>query len=259
MDPAKFQQLTRRTGFEQVIEGILAAKEAGFDPVKVNAVAMRGVTEDDVVPLARFAREHGLELRFIEYMPLDAGHLWEREKVLFAAEILDLLTAGIGPLVPAADQDPRAPALDYDYADGGGRVGFIASVSRPFCMSCNRIRLTSDGKLRNCLFSLEETDIRGALARRRSRRRDRPGDSRLRRLQVGRARDQHRPVHPARAADALDRRLRSIPDSGRGLGRELLLAYMIAPHFDGVDAVPQTGKLGTERIPGAASSISGTT
>ena len=163
MDAAKFERLTRRPGFEQVIEGILAAKDAGFDPVKVNAVAMRGVTEDDVVPLGQFARSHGLELRFIEYMPLDAGHLWEREKVLFAADILEILARGIGPLVPSADQDPRAPALDYEYADGGGRVGFIASISRPFCMSCNRIRLTSDGKLRNCLFSLEETDIRGLL------------------------------------------------------------------------------------------------
>jgi cyclic pyranopterin phosphate synthase len=163
MSAAKFQQLTRRTGLEQVIEGILAAKEAGFDPVKINAVAIRGVTEDDVVPLGRFAREHGLELRFIEYMPLDAGHLWERQKVLFAADILVLLTEGIGPLAPVADQDPRAPALDYEYTDGAGRIGFIASVSRPFCMSCNRLRLTADGKLRNCLFALEETDIRALL------------------------------------------------------------------------------------------------
>jgi GTP 3',8-cyclase len=163
MDAAKFEQLTRRTGFDQVIEGILAAKAAGFDPVKVNAVAIRGVTEDDVVPLAQFARNHGLELRFIEYMPLDSGHLWERQKVLFAADILDLLVEGIGPLTPSADQDPRAPALDYEYDDGGGRVGFIASISRPFCMSCNRIRLTSDGKLRNCLFSLEETDLRALI------------------------------------------------------------------------------------------------
>jgi cyclic pyranopterin phosphate synthase len=163
MDPAKFQELTRRTGFEQVIEGIVAAKAAGFDPVKVNAVAIRGMTEDDVVPLGRFCREHGLELRFIEYMPLDAGNLWEREKVLFAADILDLLAQGIGPLVPAPDQDPRAPAADYDYIDGGGRVGLIASVSRPFCASCNRIRLTADGKLRNCLFALDETDIRALI------------------------------------------------------------------------------------------------
>jgi cyclic pyranopterin phosphate synthase len=163
MDPAKFRELTRRTGFEQVIEGILAAKAAGFAPVKVNAVAIRGVTEDDVVPLGRFCREHGLELRFIEYMPLDAGNLWEREKVLFAADILDLLPQGIGPLAPAPGQDPRAPAADYDYADGVGRVGLIASVSRPFCLSCNRVRLTADGKLRNCLFALDETDIRALL------------------------------------------------------------------------------------------------
>ncbi len=131
--------------------------------MKVNAVAIRGETEDDVVPLARFAREHGLELRFIEYMPLDAGHLWEREKVLFAADIMERLTREFGPLVPAELQDPRAPALDYQYQGGAGIVGFIASVSRPFCMSCNRIRLTSDGKLRNCLFALEETDVRGLL------------------------------------------------------------------------------------------------
>jgi cyclic pyranopterin phosphate synthase len=163
MDPARFERLTRRPGLEQVIEGILAAKEAGFEPVKINAVAMRGETEDEVIPLAQFARRHGLELRFIEYMPLDAGHQWEREKVLFAADIHEILTRDIGPLVPSADQDPRAPALDYEYADGGGVVGFIASVSRPFCASCNRIRLTSDGKLRNCLFSLEETDVRTLL------------------------------------------------------------------------------------------------
>ena len=163
LDPAKFQELTRRPGLEQVIEGIHAAREAGFDPVKINAVAIKGVTEDDVVPLVRFARLHGLEARFIEYMPLDAGDLWEREKVLFADEILDLLTREIGPLVPAPDQDPKAPAVAYDFADGVGRIGLIASVSRPFCMSCNRIRLTAEGKLRNCLFALEETDVRGLL------------------------------------------------------------------------------------------------
>jgi cyclic pyranopterin phosphate synthase len=163
MDPRTFEELTRRGGFERVIEGILAAKAAGFDPVKINAVAIRGVTEKDVVPLARFGREHALELRFIEYMPLDAGDQWERGKVLFAAEILDILAAEFGPLTPAADNDPRAPAVDYEYADGGGRLGLIASVSRPFCGSCNRLRLTADGKLRNCLFALDETDIRALL------------------------------------------------------------------------------------------------
>ncbi len=163
MDPVRFEELTRRTGFELVIAGILAAKAAGFDPVKINAVAIKGTTESDVVPLALFAREHGLELRFIEYMPLDAGDHWERGKVLFAAEILEILSASISPLTPTPHQDPRAPALEYDYLDGVGRVGLIASVSRPFCMSCNRIRLTAEGKLRNCLFALEETDLRPLL------------------------------------------------------------------------------------------------
>ena len=163
MDPETFFELTRRTGFEQVIEGILAAKEAGFQPVKINAIAIKGVTERSVAPLARFAREHGLELRFIEYMPLDAGNLWERGKVLYASEILDILNDEIGPLVPAPNQDPRAPAMDHDFADGLGRVGMIASISRPFCGSCNRVRLTSEGKLRNCLFALDETDLKPLL------------------------------------------------------------------------------------------------
>ncbi len=163
MDPRRFEELTRRTGFEEVIAGIHAAKAAGFDPIKINAVALRGVTEDDIVPLARFARGLGLELRFIEYMPLDARDRWERGKVLYAAEILERLTAEFGPLAPAPDQDPRAPAVDYDFLDGVGRIGLIASVSRPFCASCNRVRLTADGKLRNCLFALDETDIRAML------------------------------------------------------------------------------------------------
>jgi len=163
LDPGRFRALTRRDGLEQVIEGILAAKGAGFDPVKLNAIAIKGMTDEDVVPLGRFAREHGLELRFIEYMPLDAGNLWERDKVLLAAEILDRLESGIGPLRPSPGQDPRAPAADYDYVDGVGRVGLIASISRPFCGSCNRIRLTADGKLRNCLFALDETDLRPLL------------------------------------------------------------------------------------------------
>ncbi|WP_435022383.1 GTP 3',8-cyclase MoaA [Tundrisphaera sp. TA3] len=163
LDPARFRELTRRDGVEQVVDGILAAKAAGFDPVKVNAVAIKGMNEGDVVPLARFAREHGVELRFIEYMPLDAEHGWERDKVLFADEILAMLADAFGPLDPAANPDPRAPAADYFYRDGGGLVGMIASVSRPFCGSCNRVRLTADGKLRNCLFALDETDVRSLL------------------------------------------------------------------------------------------------
>ncbi len=163
LDPKKFEEITRRTGYEQVLEGIEAAKSVGFDPIKVNAVSVRGLTEDEIVPFGQFARETGVEVRFIEFMPLDADNAWERDKVLFAHEIIERLSDEIGPLEPLPDQDPTAPATDFQFADGIGRVGFIASVSQPFCMSCNRFRLTADGKIRNCLFSLEETDVKSLL------------------------------------------------------------------------------------------------
>lgn len=165
LTPDKFKKFTRREGFEQVIEGIKAAQRAGFDPVKINAVSVRGLTEEEIVPFGHFARDLGVEVRFIEYMPLDADNLWEREKVLFAREIIDTLSASIMPLKPIDGDVPGhgGPAQDFVFEDGVGRIGFIASVSQPFCMSCNRIRLTADGKLRNCLFSLEETDIRSLL------------------------------------------------------------------------------------------------
>jgi GTP 3',8-cyclase len=159
LDPVRFRELARRDGLEQVLAGIAAAKKAGFGRIKINAVSIRGVTEFEVVPLARYAREHGLELRFIEYMPIGAD-AWDRDKVYFAHEIMEQIERAVAPLVPAEDYDPRAPAMEFRYTDGGGKVGIIASVSRPFCMSCNRIRLTSDGKLRNCLFALEEADVK---------------------------------------------------------------------------------------------------
>ena len=167
LTPEKFKQFTRRDGFEQVIEGIRAAQQAGFDPIKINAVSVKGMTEEEVVPFGHFARETGVEVRFIEYMPLDADNAWERGKVLFASEIIEILTSAIGPLraIPkfsaSVDSDNHTgPASDFEFEDGLGRIGFIASISQPFCESCNRIRITADGKLRNCLFSLEETDIR---------------------------------------------------------------------------------------------------
>jgi len=159
----KFKQITRREGYENVRAGILAAQRVGFHPLKVNAVSVRGLTEEEIVPFGHFARETGVEMRFIEYMPLDADCAWQREKVLFAHEIIETLAREIMPLVPCREQDKSAPASEFVFADGVGRIGFIASVSQPFCMNCNRFRLTADGKLRNCLFSLEETDIRGFL------------------------------------------------------------------------------------------------
>jgi GTP 3',8-cyclase len=160
LSPEKFKQFTRRDGFEKVIDGIRTAQQVGFDPVKVNAVSVRGMTEEEIVPFGHFARETGVEMRFIEYMPLDADCAWQREKVLFAHEIIETLSRDIMPLVPIPPRDPSAPATEFAFEDGVGRIGFIASVSRPFCMSCDRFRLTADGKLRNCLFSLEETDLR---------------------------------------------------------------------------------------------------
>ncbi len=161
LDPQRFRQLARRDGLERVLAGLEAARRAGFHPIKINAVAVRGFIEHDAVPLARFCRQQGYELRFIEYMPIGA-EAWERSKVVCADELIEWIAAGVGPLRPLPG-DPTAPAVEYEYVDGGGRVGVIASVSRPFCRSCNRLRLTADGKLRHCLFALEETDIRPLL------------------------------------------------------------------------------------------------
>ncbi|MEX0700959.1 MAG: GTP 3',8-cyclase MoaA [Planctomycetales bacterium] len=163
LTPEKFKRITRREGFEKVIAGIQAAQAAGFDPVKVNAVSVRGLTEEEIVPFGHFARETGVEVRFIEFMPLDADNAWQREKVLFAHEILETLAREIMPLVPCGHLYAGAPATEFVFEDGLGRIGMIASVSQPFCMSCNRFRLTADGKLRNCLFSLEETDIKSLI------------------------------------------------------------------------------------------------
>ena len=163
LDRERFQQITRRDNLQQVLNGIEAAQRVGFESIKINAVAMRGITEADVIPLAELAQRTGLEVRFIEYMPLDAEHAWERDKVLLAAEIREQLAAHFGPLLPVTPQDPHLPARTFRFAKGTGRIGFIASVSEPFCGQCNRFRVTADGKLRNCLFSQAETDLRDAV------------------------------------------------------------------------------------------------
>jgi len=185
LTPETFKKFTRRDGFEKVIEGIQVAQRVGFHPVKVNAVSVRGMTEEEIVPFGHFARETGVEVRFIEYMPLDADNSWERGKVLFAHEILERLASEIMPLVPVSVQGSvttesstgsssgrvipasatghGGPASDFMFQDGIGRIGFIASISQPFCMNCNRLRMTADGKIRNCLFSLDETDVRSLL------------------------------------------------------------------------------------------------
>ncbi|MEZ6126586.1 MAG: GTP 3',8-cyclase MoaA [Planctomycetaceae bacterium] len=163
LDPKIFQQVTRRDCYDSVMDGIQAAREAGFSPIKLNAVSVRGLTESQILPFARLARETDTDVRFIEFMPLDADSQWQRDRVLPAAEILAAIEAEFGRLLPVASDNPNAPAQDYQFADGRGRIGLIASVSQPFCRSCNRFRLTAEGKLRNCLFSHDETDVRTIL------------------------------------------------------------------------------------------------
>ena len=194
LNPEIFRAVTRRDGYERVIAGIAAARAVGFSPIKLNAVSIRGLTEDQIIPFGHLARETDTVVRFIEFMPLDADGKWEREKVLFAHEILAILEAEFGPLRPVRKQlataqsnagdsttmnrvesfqnsllpivetvTSQAPAQEYEFADGRGRIGLIASISQPFCASCNRFRLTADGKLRNCLFSHEETDVKTPL------------------------------------------------------------------------------------------------
>jgi cyclic pyranopterin phosphate synthase len=158
----RFYEMTRRDALPQVLRGLeTLARFPEAHPVKVNAVALRGFTEDEVLPFARFAREHPYEVRFIEFMPLDADHAWSPDAVLTGEEIRAAIHA-VFELEPEP-REPSSTARVYRFADGRGRIGFVNPVSEPFCGDCNRIRLTADGRLRTCLFSLRETDLRGPL------------------------------------------------------------------------------------------------
>jgi len=158
----RFFEMTRRDALPRVLAGLEAlARHPEAHPIKVNAVAMRGFTEEEVLPFARFAREHPYEVRFIEFMPLDADHAWTPDAVLTGEEIRAAISAQF-PL-EAEPREPGATARTYRFADGRGRIGFINPVSEPFCGDCDRIRITADGRLRTCLFSVSETDLRGAL------------------------------------------------------------------------------------------------
>ncbi len=163
LDPERFHRIARRDELPRVLDGIAAARRAGFARIRLNALAIRGWTEEEIVPLARFARENGLQLRFIEFMPADADRKWDVDRVMPGEEILDIITQEIGPLEPVSSNGSRAPASQYRYLDGGGRIGLIHSVTRPFCDGCNRLRLTADGKVRNCLFSPQQWDARAVL------------------------------------------------------------------------------------------------
>ena len=158
-----FRKISRREGLDRVLDGIFAAKRAGFEKIRLNAVAIRGITEAEVLPLGRFARQHRMEMRFIEFMPLDAENNWKTEQVLSGKEIREILEAEFGPLISLARDDPSQTAVDYQFADGIGRIGFINPVTQPFCGNCNRLRITAEGEIRNCLFSTEEWDVRELL------------------------------------------------------------------------------------------------
>jgi len=157
----RFGEMTGRDALSAVSHGIEAAAEAGLSPVKVNCLVIAGTNDDEILDFARWSREHGLEVRFIEYMPLDADAEWERGKVVPSSELLARINAGF-PLIPV-DTDSE-PARRYLFADGTpGGIGVVSSVSRPFCEKCDRLRLTSEGELRTCLFALDPVDLRGPL------------------------------------------------------------------------------------------------
>lgn len=158
-----FEQISRRKGLQRVLDGIAAAQLAGFRKIRLNAVSIRGITESEIVPLAEFARKHDLELRFIEYMPLDAEQHWQHDQVLGGGEVREIIDREVGALEPLPVEDPSQPATDFRSVDGSGRVGFINPVTEPFCGNCNRLRLTAEGQVRNCLFSTVEWDARAIL------------------------------------------------------------------------------------------------
>jgi cyclic pyranopterin phosphate synthase len=158
----KFAKITRTDGFDRVIEGIKASQESGLHPVKVNAVLVRGLNDDEVEDFARFAREHEVIIRFIEFMPLDADRNWTRDLVVTAREVFERINA-VFPLEPLAASAPSETARKYRFADGRGEIGLVAPVSMPFCGFCSRIRLTADGKIRTCLFSTHDHDVKPLL------------------------------------------------------------------------------------------------
>jgi cyclic pyranopterin phosphate synthase len=161
--PEVFRKLARRDRLPDVLDGLAAAASAGLTPVKVNAVLMRGINDDEAVPLLSYCLERGYELRFIEQMPLDAQHGWKRAEMVTAAEVSDSLSAGFQLSEDSERARGAAPAETFLVNGGPGRVGVIASVTRPFCGSCDRVRLTADGQVRNCLFARSESDLRSAL------------------------------------------------------------------------------------------------
>jgi len=163
LDRDKFHRITRCDELPQVLEGIDAAERVGFRRIKLNALAIRGQTEDDVAALARFARQRNMELRFIEFMPFAGAQQWREDLVLPGQQILKILSETVGSLEPLPTQQAPAPANRYRFLDGSGVIGLINSVSEPFCSRCSRLRLTAEGNVQNCLFSTGQWDARAIL------------------------------------------------------------------------------------------------
>ncbi len=160
----KFSRITRRDQLEHVLAGLAELeKYPSISPIKINAVAIRDFSEEEVLDFVALARKKGYVMRWIEFMPLDADQAWRKEDILTGGAIKEIIEAAYGPLVPVAGGDPAETARRYTFSDGIGEVGFINPVSEPFCATCDRIRLTADGQLRTCLFATEETDLRGVL------------------------------------------------------------------------------------------------
>jgi len=164
LDAGKFKQMTKRGDLDRVLAGLFAAKRAGLRPIKINAVIERGLNDNDIIPLVEFSRENGFAMRFIEYMDVGNSNNWISAKMVSKKEIIDRIDARF-PLREVGRDHGSAPSVDYEFADGGGDIGVIASVTEPFCASCTRARLTADGKLVTCLFSDHGHDLKGLMRR----------------------------------------------------------------------------------------------
>ena len=162
LDPDRFRRMTKRGDLGKVMDGIFAARAAGLAPIKLNAVIERGVNDDDIIPLVEFSREHGFAMRFIEYMDVGNSNNWTSAKLVTKKEIIDKINARY-PLREVGRNQGSAPSVDYEFVDGKGDIGVIASVTEPFCSSCTRVRLTADGKIVTCLFSQLGHDVKARL------------------------------------------------------------------------------------------------
>lgn len=160
LDPVKFSEMTRRNYFHKVWEGIEAVEALGISPIKINVVLIRGINDDEILKFAHLARKRAFVIRFIEFMPIGADDGWSMNKVVLTQEIIETMEHGLGMKLVPIEYRGSQPEDRFMFEDGVGDIGFISSVSDPFCNNCNRIRLTSDGKLRTCLFSLTETDFK---------------------------------------------------------------------------------------------------